>query len=386
MVQFRRGRKSPWMIQIRNMQGKLVTQSFYRKDDAEAFEAKEKRKKQLARAGLEAPQDEIILLDYSKGWLTKRSTGKQSSFKQDESRLKNYWIEPFGVYPLQHITTAMIKERLDQIQFEMEHSPADRNRHRALMHKLFQDAYLEDKVVHNPVSKIPLIDESKRSRTSGTVQTLAEQEIYLKALYREGPRYGMLGDLMLWTGARIMAASCIQYRDIDFELGIVRIRRLFERASQTIQERTKGKGDQGEEIVPLFPRLRDQILWMRKHSEFIRPTDFIACQFNGGPIPYDTFRAVHERVLTETKLPRFTPHALRKAFATNAKRAGYTRSEIREMLGHSSDAVTEKYDLKDIEHLVEKGKRLKFGFSVSPLSTKRAASSRIKRSTGGARG
>lgn len=380
MVQYRKNRPSPWMVQIRNSQGELITRSFTRKGDAEDFERLEKRKRQLVKAGMESPKDEILFLDYVKRWLMKRSGGKQSSFRQDESRLKNYWVEAFGLYPVQAMTTALIKERLDHIQFDLKHSPADRNRHRALLHKLFQDAYLEDKVVHNPMSKIPLIDESKKTRSSGIIQP-ENQQTYIAALYREGPQYGILGDLMLWTGARIMSAAAIQFQDINFDEDVVRIRRLFERASQSIQERTKGKGDMGEEIVPLFQRLKDQVLWIRKHSYFIRPTDFIACQEDGGPIPYETFMGVHERVLKATKLPRFTPHALRKAFATNAKRAGYTRSEIREMLGHSSDAVTGRYDIKDIGHLIEKGKKLKFGSSVSALSSKRGKNHRTNRGT-----
>jgi hypothetical protein len=41
------------------------------------------------------------------------------------------------------------------------------------------------------------------------------------------------------------------------------------------------------------------------------------------------------------------------------------------MLGHSSEAMTNKYDIEDIEHLVEKGKRLGFGASsVRQVSAK----------------
>lgn len=377
MVQYRRGRKSPWVVQVHSFKGDLITRSFSRKDDAETFERQESRKRQLAKAGLAAPAEEILFIDGVKSWLTKRFTGKASSYKQDESRLRNYWIEPFGAYPLSSITSAMIKERLDYIQFELEHAPADRNRHRALLHTFFQDLYLDDKIVHNPVSKVPLVSEKKKVRSFGSIQDPKDQESYIKALYREGPQYGMLGDLMLWTGARIMAATCIQYRDIDFEMGIVRIRRLFERASQSVQERTKGSDEQGEEVVPLFPVLKDRILSMRRVSQYTRPSDYIACQENGSPIPYETFMGVHDRALLTTGLPRFTPHALKKAFATNLKRAGYTRTEIQEMFGHSSDAVTARYDLKDIEHLVEKGKRLKFGSSVSQVSAKSRKSNRI---------
>lgn len=378
MVQYRRGRKSPWMVQIRDMKGDLLTHSFGRKEDAENFERQEKRKRQLQKAGLDAPQDEILFYDYVCTWLEKRSTGKQSSFRQDESRLKNYWIELFGAYPMQAISTAKIKARLDEIQYKMKHSPADRNRHRALLHKLFQDAFLEDKVVANPVAKIPLIEEDKKTRSSGTIGSPKDQADYIAALYAEGDQYGILGELMLWTGARIMSAAAIQYRDIDFDLGVVRIRRLYERASKTVQARTKGQGEEGEEVVPLFPKLKASILEHRKQSDYSRPSDFIAAQSDGGPIPYETFIGVHDRVLKKTGLERFTPHALRKAFATNAKRAGYTRAEIREMLGHSSEAVTGRYDIKDIDHLIEKGKRLKFGFSVSRVSAKEIKKHRIR--------
>jgi integrase len=243
------------------------------------------------------------------------------------------------------------------------------------MHKLFQDALMDDKVVYNPVSKIPLVDE-KPTRSSGTLEP-SDQAEYVAAMYRRGAQYGMLADLMLWTGARIMAAAAIQYQDVDFEIGLIRIRRLVERATGNVVTRTKGAGEDGAEIVPLFPALRDRILAHRKAGNYVRPTDFIAAAPDGSYVAYESFRDAHAEALTELKIPRFTPHAIRKAFATNSKRAGYTRAEIREMLGHSTEAMTARYDLEDIEHLIEKGKRLGFGKSVSTLSAKRRGAPRI---------
>ena len=39
----------------------------------------------------------------------------------------------------------------------------------------------------------------------------------------------------------------------------------------------------------------------------------------------------------------FYPHALRHSFATNLQMKGATVSEIKEMIGHSSVATTERY-------------------------------------------
>lgn len=383
---YRKGRKSPWQVQVRDVQGKIVTRSFEKREDAEAFEAQQRRNRQLQRAGMEAPKEEILLIDFAKTHLKRKAAeNTESSIRQDAGRLKNYWLEKFGLRLLTSITSAEIREHLDYIQLELNHSAADRNRHRALMHTLFEDALAHDKVMLNPVSRIPLIDESRRRRKSGKLEPV-DQDAYVRAMYEEAPCYGVLADLMLWTGARIMAAAAIQWRDVDFDLGVVRLGRLIERATRKVQDRTKGGGEGGEEVVPLFPILRERLLSWREQSEYIRQRDFIASTPAGRPVAYESYMDAHDRALKRLNLAeRFTPHAIRKAFATNAKRSGYTRAEIREMLGHSSEAVTGRYDLKDIEHLVEKGKRLGFGgsqaenvVSVSRLSAAATRPNRIK--------
>lgn len=368
MVQ-RRGKK--WRLQYWDVTGKKKSKTFDKKADADAFLEKNRRTRQLFRAGLQAPAEEILFYDAVIKFLSKRDKSVTvSTVRQDASRFRNYWMEEFGKRPVSSISTAEILERLDYIQFTKGHTPADRNRHRALLHTFFQDLLMRDKILFNPVSKIPLVDESKKKRSSGVLND-RDAETYLKAMYQEGQHYGMLADLMIWTGGRIMAAAALQYRDIDFENGVIRIRRLFERASQTIQERTKGGGEGGAELVPLFPILKDKVLAHRETSQHTRPSDFIACRKDGRVIPYESFLTAHDRVIKKTGIERFTPHAFRKYFATSAKKAGYTRAEIREMLGHSSEAVTGRYDLEDIEHLVEKGKRLRFGQSQGVVSIKR---------------
>lgn len=379
MVQHRKGRKSPWMVQIRSG-GSVNTHSFMRKEDAIAFERQEQRNRQLSKAGLEQPQSDLLFIDFAAGWLRKRSKGKQSSFKQDESRLNNYWLPKFGSYPLAAIRTAQIAEFLDHIQFELAHAPADRNRHRALLHKLFKDALMAGKVLHNPVSAIPLVKEKIR-RKSGTLEP-ADQEAYIRAVYAQGEHYGILCDIMLWTGARIMAASALQWSDVDFKTGTVWLHRIIERASSSPQDRTKGGDEGGAEVVPLLPILRDRLNAWRDKSEYTRPTDFVAAVPGSGRfVTYEAYRDAHERALAATGITRFTPHAIKKAFATNAKRAGLTRTEIMELFGHSSEQVTAKYDLKDIRHLIERANALQFG--ASPVSTLSAKKGKKNRTSGG---
>lgn len=361
-MQYKKGRKSPWMVQYRDNSGKVQTKSFVRKQDAEAFEQAEKRKKQLLSVGLQAPEEGLLLLDYAKIFLTRRFKKlARGTFNQDESRLKNYWLEKFGMRPLATITTPEIKQHLDFIEFELEHKPADRNRHRALLHRLFKEAVLDQKILFNPVAAIPLEDEKTPKGTR--FKSDADLDKYLAGLRAEGSSYWMLGMIMVWTGARISEAIALQHHDVDFDNGVVYLRRIFERASQSLQNRTKGDGEGEQHLVPLFPQLKDAILTHKRTSLYTRPTDFIATRQDGKHIAYETFMDVQNRIFVAAKIDRVTPHGVRRTFATNAKKAGYTRAEIREMLGQSSEQVTARYDLEDIEHLVEKGKRLGFGGS-----------------------
>jgi integrase/recombinase XerD len=362
------------MVQYRE-DGKLITRSFAKKEDALTLEGKVHRDRQLSKAGLERPKDKILFLDSSKFFLKRRyQMVEQRSLtlgtvNQDESRLRNYWLEKFGKRAIQTMTTSDIKNHLDHIQFDLGHSPGDRNRHRALLHTFFEYALGDGKVVYNPVTAIELVTEIVVKKKT-VVRNLNDLEKYLTALHNDDRNYGMIGEALLWTGARISEAVALQWRDIDFELGTVWIRRIEERAGKSkIVERTKGGGDVSDDsgglVVPLFPRYRLALESHRSRTAFARATDFIACRKDGRYIPYDTFKDVHKRAITAAELSgRITPHTLRASFATIAKKSGYTRAELREILGHSTELVTARYDKRDIEHLIEKGKRIGFGQAV----------------------
>lgn len=370
-AQYRTGKKSPWVVQYRPDHGKdrgrVLTRSFLRKEDAEAFEASLIRKRQLTRAGLEAPAEETLLIDFAKRYIKQQYSENTRSYVDGlERRLRKYWLPEFGTRAIASITSAEITTNLDRIQFDLNRSPAERNRHRALLHSLYELALSLDRVIYNPVSKIPL--KKEKSKRPKVILTEEELATYLAGMQAESEQYGMIGFIMAWTGARICTANTLQYRDIDEEAGVVRLCRLEERASKSVVERQKGEDDGEEDAVPLFPALREAIARHRAQAKFKKASDFIACRKDGNYIPYDTLKDVHARVLARTGIRRFTFHDLRRTFATNCKRAGYTRAELREMLGHSSELVTARYDKKDIGHLVEKGKRLGFGADLPPAN------------------
>lgn len=366
MVQYRAQKPSPWIVQYREG-GEVKTRSFRVKDDAVRFEASRVQMRQLTRAGLEAPDQHLLFSDWVAFWLSRRFKNPELTFatvSADEGRLRNYWLEKFGNRPLPTLMPQEIEDHLDWIQYELEHSSADRNRHRALIHKLLRDAFKAGKIIHNPAARTELVREV-RTRKRTWVKDEGDLEAYLAALYSDRPSYGILGELLAFTGCRICEAIGLQYQDIDEERGTITFRRIEERAGGSkIVERTKGVGEGAEEdeihVVPLFPRLRDALRRHRQQSTFRKPTDFVATTERGDYVGYDTFKDAHKRAAVHAGIPEITPHSIRRTFSTYAKKAGFTRSERRELLGHSSEAVTARYDMKDVDHLARKGRELGF--------------------------
>jgi integrase len=366
MVQYRKKKRLPWQIQVRGADGSKKTRSFLTKDDALKAEMHERRRRQLERAGLEAPAEEILFVDYAATWMQRRFKAKVAGTAMpDESKLRRVWIPAFGHKPLGFITTAEIREVMNRLQFEEDLAPSTIDRHRACLHKLFNDARAEGKIPHNPVSPIRLQNEPRTSFVKTWLKSEEDQVAYIQGLTAEGPDYGMVGWALLWTGGRISEAVALQYQDIDEKAGVVRIRRIEERfGGSKIVQRTKGKDKKkvlDETVVPLAPVYLEAIKRHMQRSRFTRPTDFIACRANGSYIPYDTFKDIHARVIKRLELPEVTIHGMRRTFATNAKRAGFSRADIKDMLGHSTEAMTEKYVMDDADHLVHKAKKLKFG-------------------------
>jgi integrase len=354
------------MVRVRDEHGKLVARSFATKEDAAEAELLARRKRQRVRSGLAAPADGTLFIDYVKIWLKRRNQSKvMGTFSGEESKLRRVWIPLLGNRPLEFISTVEVRDKLNELQFESGLSASTIDRHRACLHKLFNDAIADGKLSHNPITPIRLQNEPKTSFIKTWLKTDDEQGRYLKALEECGPDYGILGWGLLWTGGRVCEVNALQWQDIDLEAHVVRIRRIEERAGGSkIVERTKGKDKKKvlhQTVVPLAPVYQDALTRHKARSRFVGETDFIACTPDGRYIQYDAFKGVHKRALTMADLPKVHIHGLRRSFATNAKRAGFSRSDIKDMLGHSTELMTEKYVMDDADHLVAKAKTLKFG-------------------------
>jgi site-specific recombinase XerD len=141
---------------------------------------------------------------------------------------------------------------------------------------------------------------------------------------------------VLWrSGLRISEALSLELRDIDLEAGSIRVRH--------------GKGDRSrtvgvdEQTAALLARWIDR---RRKLSPGARAPVF--CTLQGGRIDSSYVRRLLPRLATKAGIERRVhAHGLRHTYAAELAREGAAINVIRDALGHTSLAVTDRY-LRDV--------------------------------------
>ena len=143
------------------------------------------------------------------------------------------------------------------------------------------------------------------------------------------------------TGIRVSELVGLNWSDVDFELGIVRV---------------LGKGSK-ERIVPIgkmaLDALRDYSIEVRKKWNLpCKGENAVFLNNRGGRITTRSVARLVEKHLKEVGIPvKVSPHGLRHTFATHLLNSGADLRVIQEMLGHASLSTTQRYTHLNLDQL-----------------------------------
>jgi integrase len=150
---------------------------------------------------------------------------------------------------------------------------------------------------------------------------------------------------------RISEQLALQWEDVDFETGCIRIRRI-QLKDGTVSEVTKT--DAGRRDIPMSPSLKEALLgWRlrcsRKDGALERVFPSLGKprmwplprEGGGGVLLYNNFRArIWAPFLRKLGLPAVTPHSARHAFISTLQAQGVEVGLVAELAGHKSAVVT----------------------------------------------
>jgi len=216
-------------------------------------------------------------------------------------------------------------------------SPASANRYLFIIKQIFLKGLEAGAINEDQSANIKYLNEKQHERNKfllpQNIEKLIEvsgntkAKFYMPALIYLGAEHG----------ASKQEVLSLQWPDINFQYKEVGVIRFF---------RTKNGNERTEFLMP---RAKQALLdwkahqeWMRKRKKIkVKKDQYVFSHLNGAPIK--RFDTAWRRICELAGIANFHYHDLRHTFCSNLIMAGADLKTVKEMIGHSDIAMTDRY-------------------------------------------
>lgn len=257
-----------------------------------------------------------------------RRTCELSTWRGYRSAVEYHLKPAFGDIRLIDLTSAKIKSWIGGLTISNKRI----NNVLIPLRTVFNDAFADGLIDRNPVTRI-----SNLSVRFEEPQPLTPQEI--EAILKELPQQGKnLIQFAVWTGLRTSELIALEWGDIDWNAGIVRVRRACVN-KHTKQPKTRA----GERDVKLFPPALDALKNQKQFSFLAGGRVFLNPRTNQ---PWETDAQIR-RTLWEPALKRAgviyrNPYQTRHTYASTLLSAGENPLWVAQQMGHKDWGMIRK--------------------------------------------
>lgn len=260
------------------------------------------------------------LAEFAKDTYLPYAKQHKKSWEDDEAKIRRDIGAMLGHLPMNEITTRDVMQLHSSIGKRA--SAATANRYRALLSTMFNLAMKCDVVTKNPVTNVAKFKEADPRERYLSGDELGR---FLVALNGEaGKTAANAIILLLLTGLRKMELFSLQWTQVDLSRGTMRLLRT--------------KGGRGRTVV-----LNSMALAiLRKIQEGAEPAcPWVFPAHRGEGHLVDARKALR-RAMKRANISDLRVHDLRRSFASLAVNAGVDLYQVKDLLGHSTVAVTQK--------------------------------------------
>jgi integrase len=299
-----------------------------------------------------------------------------STWVSQEQRMRRYIKPRLGHHYLHKITQAVWEKALADIVSEFKLSPGTYDLIRSLVSTMYRDAIRRNHAAVNPIEGIERRADKKKVAWK-IWRTEEECLRYLRAAsaYQSTWFYPMVA-LAVQTGAREGELIPLRWdEDLNLENGTVRLWRIYEKASKSIQERTKGGGERWQALNPsTLEVLRE---YRASLPAFRRAKGALAfSREDGGAQNPRRICKIHHKVCERAGVPKIRFHDLRHQYASLFSMRGGNPKVLQKLMGHSTLAMTERYAHMADDFVLSHAKMVEFepirvNYDSQRVSTKR---------------
>lgn len=315
---------------------KVAAKTFARKFDARKWlEEMEARSRSGIKGELSFTEAVEIWLNHAQGKLDENTLAVRVQ------RLRKVIVPFFGNVPLADVTP----ERIDRFMLELRKRDRIRknttiNDYLKSLSAVFGFFVKRRYIMANPAL---VVDRLKEDVFTVNYMSFEEKVRFLayanqKYLGKERWVY-VLYLTLLSTGLRWSECAALQWDAIDWEQGLLTIRRTYCKATYKVRERVKsGRARYVGINSELFPELKSLLQRRGAQSLLIFPSQ------NGSVLIPENFKRDHfNRDLKACGLRHFRIHDMRHTFASHFVMLGGNVYKLQTLLGHGSMRMTERY-------------------------------------------
>lgn len=285
-------------------------------------------------------------------------------------------VKRFSGYGMKEITPGMVNTMGLEFQAQDKAERTAQNA-RSVLSLIFKYWCVRDNETYNPV---PLVDLPRGMKRTERQPPTPDQIASVKK-HSEG--FGLCAWLFMYTGCRLGEVLALQWKDIDFEVGVIRVSKSVAWINnQPVIHEPKTKNS--VRIVPLLGPLRDVL-----KDRIGKPDEYIL----GGEKPltgtsyqrrwqYYCKGAGLAEGIEKTRIqngkrirymfwkPLVTAHQFRHEFASALYEAGVGEMEAQKILGHADISTTRKVytHIRDTQ-IVAAAQKLEDYFSIVEKSS-----------------
>ncbi len=312
--------------------------------------------------------DKLTLEQWSRICLeTYSKTSVRGSTYSGYMSIADHHLSPLGERKLSEVTNAMIQEHL-QKKARSSKNPNGLGEKsllniKAFLNLVFNQAVKNGYVMRNPVTgvKIP------KAGTKETIALSLEEQKRLLQVAREYPRPIMFAVVFaLYTGCRKGEVMGLQWKDVDFDEGVIHITKQLTRhynldedeATKTVLEVSDPKTKFSVRDIYMFPSFakefkdyKERMIRWKQENKFIHSEeDYVFVGVKNKPIEPRVFYKYYQEVMEQAGIENANFHTLRHTFATRCIENGMDILMVSRTLGHSNVSTT----LNKYSHLLPK--------------------------------
>jgi integrase len=354
----------------RDHEGKLRHRQFATEQQAAHWKEEMAQERKAIKEGRALPKKEnVILADFSRLWLQAKMKETTTSTVQGYANQLRIHVLPFiGEKKMSELHQLQLESLLDTVQADHGLSNAMRNRIRAMLSSMWNDARKLRVVASNPFE---LIEQKKENPAAAvTIWTLEEARKYLEAARELGWEEYVFAQVNLNTGTRKGETIAIQVKHVHLVERAIRIEQIFDPSVRQIVARTKSDG-QRKVLKIKYVGINDTLYKVLKEhfkrNPALGPDDFIVT-FQGRQMMPEAANRMNNRIIAHAGIRHARVHDNRHLAGSLMKQALGDIHAVKENLGHSTVTTTERYVHAGLEDAARRGARFNPFDHVSRVS------------------